>query len=227
MDEHSYPDLTPAEREWIQDMTPGMDESHNPPPAPERTTWNTIPLGKCQCGCGRATTLARQTRPDRGLVKGRPHRFIMGHNRRYLGSPFDERFAGYSTPCWIWQWYIDPTGYGKIGGKWAHRVYFKAFKGEIPSGLEIDHLCRNRPCVNPRHLEAVTRQQNVRRGRATKLTEATARFIRESSLSSRALASELGLSERHIHSIRAGERWADEDVPGVAAAHDECDREAA
>lgn len=46
----------------------------------------------------------------------------------------------------------------------AHRVSYRAFKGKIPEGLELDHLCRMPCCVNPDHLEPVTRQENVKRG---------------------------------------------------------------
>ena len=59
------------------------------------------------------------------------------------------------------------TGYGRIriDGKThnAHRVSFEIFKGKIPDGLQIDHLCRVRHCINPDHLEAVTQQENIRR----------------------------------------------------------------
>lgn len=47
---------------------------------------------------------------------------------------------------------------------YAHRLSYELHKGEIPEGLEIDHLCRNRWCVNPDHLEAVTRRENIMRG---------------------------------------------------------------
>ncbi len=48
--------------------------------------------------------------------------------------------------------------------KYAHRVAYEQTVGPVPSGLELDHRCRIRCCVNPAHLEAVTRQENVRRG---------------------------------------------------------------
>lgn len=46
----------------------------------------------------------------------------------------------------------------------AHRMVYTFIKGPIPEGMQIDHLCRNRKCVNPNHLEPVTQQENMRRG---------------------------------------------------------------
>lgn len=70
--------------------------------------------------------------------------------------------------CWEWQGYRLSSGYGQIriaGTKWlAHRLAYVVNVGPIPEGLTIDHLCRNRACVNPVHLEVVTRGENVLRG---------------------------------------------------------------
>lgn len=72
------------------------------------------------------------------------------------------------TGCWQWTGYICSDGYGgmKRSGKLvrAHRLSYEAFKGPIPSGLSIDHLCRNKLCVNPEHLEAVSIRENTLRG---------------------------------------------------------------
>lgn len=69
--------------------------------------------------------------------------------------------------CWIWTGHRDRNGYGssRINRKNApvHRVTYEYFIVEVPDGLELDHLCRNRSCVNPWHLEPVTRAINMQR----------------------------------------------------------------
>lgn len=71
--------------------------------------------------------------------------------------------------CLEWDGYVAKNGYGVvyINGKHgnAHRFFYELYKGEIPKGYDIDHICRNRACVDPEHLEAVTRKENIRRGR--------------------------------------------------------------
>lgn len=69
--------------------------------------------------------------------------------------------------CWEWQGHIPSDGYGRIyleGRQWlAHRASYTAFSGPIPDGLNMDHLCRNRRCVNPEHVEPVTQSENLKR----------------------------------------------------------------
>jgi hypothetical protein len=68
-----------------------------------------------------------------------------------------------SDQCWLWVGATVPAGYGRFGPGYAHRWSYEHHVGPIAPGLEIDHLCRNRSCVNPAHLEAVTHRENMRR----------------------------------------------------------------
>ena len=76
-----------------------------------------------------------------------------------------------NSGCWLWIGSGHSAGYGSIfyNGKsdYAHRVSYILQYGEIPDGLQIDHLCRVRSCVNPDHLEAVTPRVNTKRGNAS------------------------------------------------------------
>jgi hypothetical protein len=87
----------------------------------------------------------------------------------------DEREALFHTKyevdengCWVWTAYKLPSGYGRFNrnrqSQYAHRWAYERFVGPIPDGLVIDHLCRNRSCVNPAHLEPVSNRENLVRG---------------------------------------------------------------
>lgn len=67
-----------------------------------------------------------------------------------------------NSGCWLWTGALYPGGYGKFAcDSWlAHRFSYEYFVGKIRKGLEIDHLCKVRSCVNPKHLEAVTNRVN-------------------------------------------------------------------
>lgn len=70
--------------------------------------------------------------------------------------------------CWDWTGAGRADGYGRLMVGWkyirAHRFAYRMLVGPIPNGLDLDHLCRNRRCVNPAHLEPVTRRENLARG---------------------------------------------------------------
>lgn len=76
--------------------------------------------------------------------------------------------------CWLWTGRTDSGGYGQTSwngqSKRAHRVAYELSVGPIPEDRQLDHLCRNPPCVNPDHLEPVTHQENMRRGLHGELT---------------------------------------------------------
>ena len=73
------------------------------------------------------------------------------------------------TNCIEWKGYTRKDGYGQTSnrgkrGRYAHRVAYEDVNGKIPNGMVIDHLCRNRICVNPNHMEIVTLEENNHRG---------------------------------------------------------------
>jgi hypothetical protein len=147
--------------------------------------------GTCECGCGADTTPGR--------------RFVWGHNRKISGL---EYVVVEATGCWEWQLACS-GGYGKIGRRGAHRVYYERFVGPIPKGHELDHLCRNTLCVNPEHLEPVLGIENVRRGKAAKLSPNDVRAIRASPLRPPALAAQYGCTLQNIHLILKRVNWRD------------------
>lgn len=87
----------------------------------------------------------------------------------------EERFYCFTTRtlgCWFWEGGLDKEGYGKFYCKnktlKAHRYSYELIVGSIPKDLVIDHLCRVRSCVNPDHMEVVTRVENIKRGKGHK-----------------------------------------------------------
>jgi hypothetical protein len=94
---------------------------------------------------------------------------------RKPGPSVEERFwrkvVVNDGTCWGWKGGLTAAGYGQISDfhnspakVYAHRLSYEIHVGPIPEGLVIDHLCRNRSCVNPEHLEVVTRHENNLRG---------------------------------------------------------------
>jgi hypothetical protein len=134
---------------------------------------DTLPL--CECGCGEVITKIYKTScPERGRVKGEPHRFIHGHDYPTRLLTVEERFwlkvdKRGPDECWEWtgtscgrygRFYIDET----MKAFPAYRFSYELLVAPIPDGLVIDHLCRNPACVNPAHLEPVTHGENILRG---------------------------------------------------------------
>jgi hypothetical protein len=102
----------------------------------------------------------------RGLVPFYPRR------KRTLEERFYAKVQK-TDSCWVWIGARHSQGYGQlftantVNGnprpEKAHRVAYELLIGPIPDGLQIDHLCRNKVCVNPAHLEAVTQKENLAR----------------------------------------------------------------
>ena len=93
------------------------------------------------------------------------------HNGRGHPDPV-QRFWSYvdrTGPggCWIWTGTLEPSGYARFRDNYTrtgvHRYAYELLVGQIPDGLQLDHLCKVRHCVNPDHLEQVTGAENTRR----------------------------------------------------------------
>lgn len=123
------------------------------------------------------------------------------------------------TGCWNWLGPLSKAGYalgtvqrsqgGIVRQAVAHRMFYEEAKGPIPEGLVLDHLCRNRRCVNPDHLEPVT--QVVNRRRSAKLNEtdiAAIRLARQQGRQCGAIAQQFNVSPSYVSRISRNERWS-------------------
>jgi hypothetical protein len=117
--------------------------------------------GECFCGCGKKTPIAKFSRL--GNIAGQPQMYYPGH--RWRGVPKTDPTTG----CWL---IGTPRsdGYTRVRrndkAQLGHVWFWEQKHGSVPDGFELDHLCRNRACVNPDHIEAVSHEENVRRIRA-------------------------------------------------------------
>jgi hypothetical protein len=138
------------------------------------------------------------------------------------------------TGCWSWTGSLFPRDgrprFSEGSGRWvcAYRRVYTELVGPIPAGMTLDHLCENKTCINPAHLEPVTLRVNLQRYHAAnarrgifdpfhraKLTDDQVREIRSSAEAEPDLANRHGVTRRHIHAIRTGLRR--ENVAEVAA----------
>lgn len=117
-------------------------------------------LMSCECGCG--------GEPKPG------NRFIRNHHSSLRKRPALDRLMekviwnGDEDECWVFEGSKGHYGHGYLNvdgrNRQAHVIAYEAFIGPVPAELELDHLCRNPPCVNPSHLEPVTHRENILRG---------------------------------------------------------------
>lgn len=99
--------------------------------------------------------------------------------------PLDQRLEYYTeqipfSECWFFVGNLDKDGYGRLclnhRNLRAHRVAYELRFGVIPEGMVIDHLCRQRSCVNPSHMELVSNAENVRRGESFSVVNANKQY---------------------------------------------------
>ena len=103
------------------------------------------------------------------------YRYHGGRTLDHLDRMFT-RILVNENGCWVWQGHKDKHGYGRtnIGNgkiRNTHVLFYEMLLGNIPKGLELDHLCMNQSCVNPDHLEPVTHAENLKRwGESLRIT---------------------------------------------------------
>lgn len=90
------------------------------------------------------------------------------HKYTPLVVRLESRMVKVANGCWEWTGPCNESGYGFLSrdgktGK-AHRIAYELWRRPVPKGMDLDHLCRNRKCINPDHLEIVSRRTNVLRG---------------------------------------------------------------
>ena len=130
----------------------------------------------CDCGA-RKTVLVDDLAAGRIQSCGCLRRDVLKERARPLSEKFWEKvnkngpipeYRPDFDPCWLWTAAVNAKGYGvmcvKNGSTLAHVISYNIHVGQIHSGMQIDHLCRVRNCVNPNHLEVVTPRVNVHRG---------------------------------------------------------------
>jgi len=114
----------------------------------------------------------------------------------------------------MWLRGMKPNGYGFLHRKGysstsAHRVIYQMYNGALAKGQTLDHLCRNRACVRPDHMEVVTQAENCRRGLRTKFSSEVISDIRDSRLKGvpyKVLMERYGISKPQIYQIAKGKQ---------------------
>jgi hypothetical protein len=175
----------------------------------------------CECGCNDLAPIATYTSRHWGWVKGEPKRFRQGHQARLRGKEewsdvfWSDEDRGHDTPCHIWLKSTDNLGYGRFRGNvLAHRFAWERINGAIPTGLDLDHLCRVPSCVNPSHLEPVTHHENLLRGKGTKINFQIAGQMREmygggrgKGMTQAEIAAHFGVEKRTVWLVTSGRSW--------------------
>lgn len=191
------------------------------------------PYGECQCGCGQLARVVSYARTDRGMRKGDPQRFVLGHIPNLTRCRTLEEALALHTDvraeqeCWLWTG-SQQNGYGslKFGSRVtsfrAHRVAFELAYGISTEGLFVCHSCDTPLCVNPNHLFLGTPKDNmtdkVSKGRhshgenhgGSKLSESDVREIWrqfKSGIRQAQISRNFGVTPTTVNDIIRGRRW--------------------
>ena len=165
-----------------------------------------IEYGYCYCGCGQKTSIAKKTRTQRNIIKGRPNFYLPGHDTRKRPPIWEAQDRGYATECRVWLGTMIRGGYGWFNNKRAHVLFWEIDNGPVPNGYELHHKCNVKLCVNPDHLAPLTKGEYNTIHRA-KVTPEMAQLILASPLSQRTLAAQLGLGKTTVARVRQGKSW--------------------
>lgn len=140
---------------------------------------------------------------------------VKGLSLRAIHKMFTRFSIDGITGCWNWQGPLNKGGYAispvtKGLSKVVHRSIFILLIGDVPMDKQLDHLCRNRKCVNPYHLEIVSQKENVRRGLSAKLSYTIVKNIHslyKKGLKQIDIANMFNINQSQISRVLNNKRW--------------------